>query len=230
MPAYESLAMALRGHYHKPFASIPPDIKQRILEDFAPWPWDSNTPRLRCHLAKQWDSEHDPALRELREGIEALTNPDSPAYSAEETRRLRGDFLPEPRTAQPKAEDLPPLEYDTPQPRLDPQNVSDAPTAANNTAPQAIRTIHATEPHKNKRRDLLWPLISTAQAGCSDPFDTPSMWAKLREKAVTKTAPFIGVTDEGLQWIDHADEPQYLSMKNLRDRLRRQKKATKKTR
>jgi len=114
MNAFESLTLALRGHFEKPFAQLPPDIQQRIQVDFFPWPWDSKTSRQRCHRAKQWDLENDPARREVREGIAALTNLDSPSYSLEETQRLRGDFLPERRIVQPKV-DLPPLEWDEPQ-------------------------------------------------------------------------------------------------------------------
>ena len=114
MSTFQSLALALRGHFHKSFAQLPPDIQQRVQVDFAPWPWDSKTSRERCQRAKQWDYENDPARRETREGIEALTNPDSPAYSPEETRRLRGDFLPEPRNVRPTVV-LPTLEFDAPQ-------------------------------------------------------------------------------------------------------------------
>lgn len=114
MNAFESLALALRGHFEKPFAQLPPDIQQRIQVDFFPWPWDSKTSRQRCHRAKQWDLENDPTRRDVRDGIEALTNPDSPSYSLEETQRLRGDFLPEHQNVQPIV-DLPPLEWDEPQ-------------------------------------------------------------------------------------------------------------------
>lgn len=114
MNAFQSLAIALRGHFHKSFAQLPPVIQQRVQVDFSPWPWDSKSSRERCHRAKQWDYENDPARREIREGIEALTNPDSPAYSPEETRRLRGDFLPEPRNVQPTVVQ-PTLEWDAPQ-------------------------------------------------------------------------------------------------------------------
>jgi hypothetical protein len=116
MAVYESLAIALRGHYHKLIATIPPDIQQRILQDFAPWTWESKTPRQRCQRAKQWDYENDPARRELREGTEKLTNPDSPDYLEEEMRRLRGDYLSESRQLRPKAVDLPPLDFDASQP------------------------------------------------------------------------------------------------------------------
>lgn len=114
MPVYQSLAMALRGHFHKPFASLPAAAQRRINEDFFPWPWDAKSPRERVHRAKQWDYENDPARRELREGIEALTNPDSPAYSLTETQRLRGDFLPVPRNVHRQI-DQPPLPWESPQ-------------------------------------------------------------------------------------------------------------------
>jgi hypothetical protein len=94
MKAFESLALTLRGHFEKPFAQLRRDLQQRVQADFAPWSWDGKSPRQRCLRAKQWDYENDPARGEVRDGIEALTNPDSPSYSLEETQRLRGDFLP----------------------------------------------------------------------------------------------------------------------------------------
>jgi hypothetical protein len=112
MPGYKSLALALRGYYHEPFASLPTDVQQRILDDFAPWRWDGKTPRQRCQLAKQWDYENDPARREMREGIEALTNPASPGYSAEETRRLRGDYISAPKSMPPAMAAKPPLAWE----------------------------------------------------------------------------------------------------------------------
>ncbi|MBV5322764.1 MAG: hypothetical protein JZU60_02880 [Ilumatobacteraceae bacterium] len=114
MKAFESLALALRGQYHKTFAQLNPAIRRRVDMDFAPWSWFGLTPRQRCHHAKRWDDENDPARREMREGIEALTNPDSPAYSLEETQRLRGDFLPEKRHVQIQKV-LPPLVWVEPQ-------------------------------------------------------------------------------------------------------------------
>lgn len=108
MKAFESLAVALRGHFEKPFAQLSPALQQRVQADFAPWSWDGKGPRQRCQRAKQWDYENDPARREAREGTEALTNPDSPAYSQSETERLRGDFLPEKRQ-RPSLKVLPPL-------------------------------------------------------------------------------------------------------------------------
>lgn len=82
---------------------------------------------------------------------------------------------------------------------------------------------------QNTRRNLLTPTIETAQRDESDPFDTPAIWAKLQDMAEKKIKPLLGKTDEGIQWLDENDELQYLTLKMLRDRLRRQKKATQKS-
>lgn len=127
------------------FAQLPPDIQQRVQVDFAPWPWDSKTSRERCHRAKQWDHENDPARREIREGMEALTNPDSPAYSPEETQRLRGDFLPQPRNVQPTVVQ-PPLEWDAPQL---PSKQRATSTAKESVEARAVRLLKAYEEEVN---------------------------------------------------------------------------------
>jgi len=38
--------------------------------------------------------------------------------------------------------------------------------------------------------------------------------------------PFLGATDEGLKWLDSNDTAQFLSLKNLRDRITRKPKKT----
>lgn len=225
MKAFESLALALRGHFEQPYAKLTPDLQQRVQADFAPWSWDGKSPRQRCQRAKQWDYENDPARREVRAGIEALTNPESLSYSLDETKRLRGDFLAEPRYVQPTVT-LPDIEWEGPKPTLSPPNVFGTSSVANNAGPRVAKGVRANSPGKAQRRNLLSPLIDAAQAACPDPYNTPSVWAKLREMAAAKTAPFIGATDEGLQWIDEHDQTQYLSLKNLRDRLSRSQKIT----
>jgi hypothetical protein len=174
MTAFCSLAIALRGQFHKPFAELAPDIQQRIQEDYFPWPWESKSPRERCHVAKQWDHENDPALREFREGVEALTNPESPAYSEEAKRRLRGDYLPEPRNVKPKAVVLPPMEWEEPQPLVVPLHVFGAPLETNSAATNAANSVRSTARTKRKRNDLLSSLIKTAQTACSEPLLPPS--------------------------------------------------------
>lgn len=96
-------------------------------------------------------------------------------------------------------------------------------------APPTVRTFDSTTQttqapvKKNKRRDLMSPLIESAQQKSSDPFDTPAIWAALCKLAEQKVKPLVGQTEEGIQWVDSDDETQYLSLKMLRDRLGRQK-------
>ena len=99
-------------------------------------------------------------------------------------------------------------------------------------APVPVPTITPPPPataRQNTRRNLLTPTIETAQRDESDRFDTPAIWAKLQDMAEKKIKPLLGKTDEGIQWLDENDEPQYLTLKMLRDRLGRQKKATQKS-
>lgn len=75
-----------------------------------------------------------------------------------------------------------------------------------------------------KNRDLLAPRIEDAQKRCGDRFDAPSVWAELKGMADSKAAPFIGVSEDGLKWEDGLFNVQFFTLKNLRDRLRTQKK------
>lgn len=209
MPVYKSLAIALRGHYHRPLASLPPDVQQRILEDFAPWPWDSHSPRLRCHLAKQWDYKNDPARREEREGIEALTNPASPSYSAEASRRLRGDYLPEPRHVKQKTVDLPPLDWEDSPPVIAHSTESSAPSAPSSFKDHAFHTIASASipvvaqgrPLRKRRSDSIDPVIKLAQGRCSDPADTAEVWGNMMVLANNKNAPFLRTSEGGLDYL-----------------------------
>ncbi len=77
---------------------------------------------------------------------------------------------------------------------------------------------------RQTRRNLLTPLIEGAQLQCKDPTDAAAVWLVLTLQAERKVKPFVGVTEGGLQWIDQNDEPQFLSLKNLRDRIKRKPK------
>lgn len=81
-----------------------------------------------------------------------------------------------------------------------------------------------TTRHRQTRRDLLAPLIEVAQREVKDPFDAAAMFASLRAMAEKATTPFVGVSDEGIKWMDTNDNPQFLTIKNLRDRLARSRK------
>lgn len=171
MSAFESLGIALRGHFHKSLAQLPPDIQQRVLADFAPWPWDSKTSRERCQRAKQWDFENNPATREIREGIAALTNPDSPGYSPEERQRLRGDFLPEPRNVQPIIV-LPPLEWDAPQL---PSRQRATSMAKESAEARAVRLLNAYEEEVNASGEYGSRLASMPPTSTFLPVGAPSV-------------------------------------------------------
>lgn len=80
----------------------------------------------------------------------------------------------------------------------------------------------APRPNISQRSDLLSPLIQEARNASSDPNDASSVWPILAEMAKEKRAPFLEVTDSGLKWVDSQDQAKFLTLKNLRDRLRRQ--------
>lgn len=101
----------------------------------------------------------------------------------------------------------------------------DAPVVVVNVAPQKPQA----PAKQNKHRDLLVPLIETAQRETSDQFDAPAIWAKLCTMAGKQIRPLLGKDEDGLQWTDGEDELRHLTLKQLRDRLGRQKKATQKT-
>lgn len=106
-----------------------------------------------------------------------------------------------------------------------PEATAPAQTAA---TPEPVVTASETpsqiNPPKKRKRDLLTPLIESAQRECNDPLNTAAVWLALERKAIARERPFIGKTEEGLQWVDSSDKPQFLSFKNLRDRINRKPK------
>lgn len=80
------------------------------------------------------------------------------------------------------------------------------------------------DPPARARRDLLAPVIEAAQKECGHQFDAPAVWASLVRMADARKRPLLGVSDDGIKWQDSNDEPQFLNIKNLRDRLSRSKK------
>ncbi len=73
------------------------------------------------------------------------------------------------------------------------------------------------------RKDPLTPLIASAQRQCKDPgdarevFNLLCLWAS----EVPPKPPLFGRTLSTIQWYDDSEKPQELSVKNLRDRLKR---------
>lgn len=72
-----------------------------------------------------------------------------------------------------------------------------------------------------QRGDFLTPIIARAVAQHGD--DGALVFMALRQMAQESPPrpPFFGVSTEGLQWMDANDEPQILSLRALRERLRR---------
>jgi hypothetical protein len=112
---------------------------------------------------------------------------------------------------------------------IEPENMSQWKEASERW--QASRTVkpapflsHAPMLKQAGRRDLIAPVIEEAQRKCSDPSDAQAVFLALRSMAEAKAPPMYGVAPEGIQWTDANDEAQTLSLKNLKDRLRRSSK------
>lgn len=64
---FESLEVALEGWFDRPVAELPEALRQRVEEDFFPARWDILDANQRCSVARQWDTQHDPAKAQERE-------------------------------------------------------------------------------------------------------------------------------------------------------------------
>lgn len=74
------------------------------------------------------------------------------------------------------------------------------------------------------RRNLLSPVIEAAQREAENSLDAPAVWASLTQMAMAGKRPLLGITEEGIKWLDANDESQFFTLKNLRDRLHRSKR------
>lgn len=74
------------------------------------------------------------------------------------------------------------------------------------------------------RADMLVAPIRKAQNQVENPGDVHSVFAILRTMAKDKNPPFIGSTEEGLQWLDSQENLKILSVDALRKRLARNTK------
>jgi hypothetical protein len=83
---------------------------------------------------------------------------------------------------------------------------------------------------RKKRRDLLTPAIEAAQKACGNPFDAPAVWDEMVKLARQQKHSLLGVSDEGIKWVDSNDETRFFKLGNLRDRLMRSKKGSDKAR
>ncbi len=102
--------------------------------------------------------------------------------------------------------------------------VEAAPESQATTPSPAPVVGSASNSQARARRDLLTPVIEAAQNECGVQFDVPAVWASMVRMADAGKRPLLGVSDDGIKWQDSNDEPQFLNIKNLRDRLSRSKK------
>ncbi|MDO8778499.1 MAG: hypothetical protein Q7K57_59245 [Burkholderiaceae bacterium] len=112
----------------------------------------------------------------------------------------------------------------TPEPQTAPvvtESACDTP-ATDTAQPALLKTEKATSVvHSTKaRRSTLKPVIELAQSGCRNPKDTAEVWAVLLVLAEKKTAPLIGATEEGLQYLK-GGTAEIFTRKSLGQRLAR---------
>lgn len=69
-----------------------------------------------------------------------------------------------------------------------------------------------------KRRNSLTPVIEKAQSLCRNPNDTAEVWAELQVLAEKKSAPLIGATEDGLQYLNNG-AAKIFTREALRKRL-----------
>lgn len=88
-------------------------------------------------------------------------------------------------------------------------------------ADEAEQSVVSTRYLGAQRRDILTPIIETAASQCRNGRDVAELWVKLQSLARARTAPLIGVTENGIQYLDANDTPKEFTLKALRGRLRR---------
>ncbi len=134
-------------------------------------------------------------------------------FEASEVLRLRRDWLLASResasvfgTHTPRAIESGP----------DEPIVQSIPPVSNESAPLAS-IVHTTKP---RRRDTLTPVIEAAQACCRNPKDTAEVWNALLVQAERRSAPLIGATEDGLQYLKDGSAA-FFTRDALRKRLGR---------
>lgn len=66
MSEFDSLTLALEPWFDTPLADLPDAIRQRVLQEFFPMPWDDLSAEQRRNGALQMDYQHDPAMEQDR--------------------------------------------------------------------------------------------------------------------------------------------------------------------
>lgn len=64
---FESLSEALEEWFERPLADLPEALRQRVEQEFFPFPWNLLSPEQRRDFAQQWDDKSDPATEAERQ-------------------------------------------------------------------------------------------------------------------------------------------------------------------
>lgn len=67
MSDFDSLTSALEGWFDTSLRDLPDVVRQRVMRDFIPMPWDSLSADERRSVALQWDYQHDSATERERQ-------------------------------------------------------------------------------------------------------------------------------------------------------------------
>lgn len=67
MDGFDSLTLALEDWFDTPSAELPDALRQRVVQEFFPMPWDTLSADQRRSVALQLDYQHDPAMESDRQ-------------------------------------------------------------------------------------------------------------------------------------------------------------------
>lgn len=72
---YEPFSELIKPYSEGPFSAMPAELRQRSVDVYSLWgAWDDLTPEIRRSVAKQHDSQFDPARKDERNLIRQLTH------------------------------------------------------------------------------------------------------------------------------------------------------------
>jgi hypothetical protein len=93
-----------------------------------------------------------------------------------------------------------------------------------NVVAKPVTTPTITHSTRSSRRDVLVPVIESAQSKCTNPKDTSAVWAQLVVLAQNETPPLLAATQGGLKYTKEGVDA-YFKRDALAKRLNRKKTA-----
>ena len=120
--------------------------------------------------------------------------------------------------AQPKHHDVPNL-----------KNQQDIVQTTNQQHSKSAQSTTSTS--SNRQQDALWPLIDKARDGSPDPNNVSAVFAILVDMARgdKPPPPILGVTEDGIQYLNQKDELKYLNKAALNKRINPKARGKKKS-